>query len=75
MEGDLLGDSFNVEEEGGGEVDYSFTVNGVIGIPGIDWFFQLGGGEEMFFNKPPVEAGNACATVNKSTGVNGFQGV
>ena len=38
MEGDLLGDSFNVEKEGGGEVDYSFAVDEVIGVSCVDWF-------------------------------------
>ena len=36
MEGDLLGDSFNVEEEGRSEANYSFAVNGVIGVPHVD---------------------------------------
>ena len=36
MEGDLLGNTFDVEEEGGGEVDYSFAVNGVVGVPCVD---------------------------------------
>ena len=38
MEGDPLGDTFNVEEEGRGEVDYSFAINGIIGIPCVDRF-------------------------------------
>ena len=75
MEGDLLNDSFDVEEEGGGEMDYSFTVNGVIGVSGVDWFFQPGSGKGMFSDKSPIEAGDACATVNKGTGVDSFQGV
>ena len=29
----------------------------------------------MFPDKPPVETGDACATVNKGAGVDGFQGV
>ena len=64
-----------VEEEGGGEADYSFAINGVISILGIDRFLQLGGGEGMFPNKSPIEARDACATVNKGTSVNSFQGV
>ena len=36
MEGDLSGDTFDIEKEGGGEVNYSFAVNGVIGVPCID---------------------------------------
>ena len=38
MEGDLLGDSFNVEEEGRGEADYSFAINGVISVSCVDRF-------------------------------------
>ena len=38
MEGDFLSDPFDIEEEGGGEADYSFTVNGVVGILGVDQF-------------------------------------
>ena len=75
MGGDLPGNSFNVEEGGRGEADYSFTVDGVIGISSIDWFLQPGSGEGMLFNKPPVEAGDACTTVYEGTGVDGFQGV
>ena len=38
MEDDFPSDSFNIKEVGGGEVDYSFTINGVISILGIDCF-------------------------------------
>ena len=38
MEGDFSGNSFDVEEEGGGEVNYSFAVNGVIGVSRVDGF-------------------------------------
>ena len=38
MEGDLLGDTFDVEEESGGEANYFFAVDGVIGVPCIDGF-------------------------------------
>ena len=72
MEGNLLSDAFNIEEEDGGEMDYSFAVDGVVGIPCIDWFLQPSGRQGMFSNKPPIEAGDACAAVYESTGVNGF---
>ena len=75
VKGDLPSNSFNIEEEGGGEVDYSLAVNGVVGISGIDWFLQPGGGEGMFSDKSPIKAGDACATVNKSMCVDGFQGL
>ena len=38
MDGNLLSDSFNVKEEDGGEPNYSFAVDGVISVSGIDWF-------------------------------------
>ena len=41
----------------------------------IDWFFQLDSGEGMLSHKPPVKAGDTCATVSEGTGVDGFQGV
>ena len=64
MKGDFLGDSFDVEEEGGGETNYSFAVNGVIGVSCVDRLLQLCGGESVFPDKPPVEAGDACAIEN-----------
>ena len=50
MEGDFPSDPFNIKEEGEGEADYSFAINGVIGVSGIDWFFQLG--RECFLTNP-----------------------
>ena len=38
MEGDFSGNTFNVEEEGRSEANYSFAVDGVIGIPRVDGF-------------------------------------
>ena len=38
MEGDLSGDAFDVKEEGGGEADHSFAVDGVISVPRVDGF-------------------------------------
>ena len=75
MEGDFPSNPFDVEEEGGGEADYSFAINGVISVSGVYWFFQPGSGKGMFSDKPPIKAGDACATINKGAGVNSFQGV
>ena len=75
MKGDFSSNSFYIEKEGGSEIDYSFTVNGIISVSGIDWFLQLGSREGMFFNKSPVETRDACTTINEGTGVDGFQGV
>ena len=75
MEADLLSDTLNIEEEGGGEANYSFAVNGVISISCVDGLLQLCGGEGMFPDESPVETGDACAAVNEGTGVDGFQDV
>ena len=75
MEDDLLGNTFDVEKEGGGETNHSFTVDRVIGVPCIDRFLQPCGGKGVFPNKSPVEAGDACTTVKEGTGVDSFQGV
>ena len=45
MEGDFLGDAFDVKDEGRGEPDHSFSINGVICIPSIDRFLQPGSGK------------------------------
>ena len=38
VKGDFPGDPFNVKEEGRGEMDYSFAINGVVGVPRVDGF-------------------------------------
>ena len=38
MEGDLSGDTFDVEEEGGGEADYPLTIDGVVSVSCVDGF-------------------------------------
>ena len=75
MEGDLPSDTFDVEKEGGSEVDYPFAIDRVIGVSCINRFLQLHGGEGMFSDKPPVKAGDASAAINEGTGVDSFQGV
>ena len=39
MEGDSLGNSSDVKEQGGGELDYSFGIDRVICILCLDWGF------------------------------------
>ena len=75
MEGNLLSDTFVIEEECGGETDHSFAIDGVVSVPCIDWLLQLAGREGMLSNKPLVEAGDACTAVYEGMGVDGFQGV
>ena len=75
MEGDFPGDALDVKEESGGEADHSLAVDGIISVSCVDRLFQPCGGEGMFPNEPPVEAGDAGAAVNEGAGVNGFQGV
>ena len=67
MEGNLPSNTFNVEEEGGGEMDHSLAIDGVVSVPCVDWFLQPGSREGMLSNKPPVEAGDACTTVYEGT--------
>ena len=38
MKSHLSCDPFNVEEEGGGEMEDSFAINGVVSVQGINWF-------------------------------------
>ena len=38
MEGDLSGDALDIEEESGGEADYSFAIDRVIGVSCVDGF-------------------------------------
>ena len=38
MEGDFSGDTFNVEEQDGGEANHSLAVDGIVGVSCIDGF-------------------------------------
>ena len=75
MEGDPLGYSSNVKEQGGGEPDYPFGVDGVVHIPCLDRDFQALDRKFVFSDKPPVNAGDACPTIYEGSGVNGFHRV
>ena len=70
-----MGYSSDVEEQGGSESDYSFRVNRVVHVLGLDWVFQALGGDSLFSDKPPVDAGDACSTVDKGSCLNGFHRV
>ena len=71
----MAGYSSDIEEQGGGEPDYSFRIDGVIRVPGLDRFLETLGGDSLFSDEPPVDAGDACSAVNQSSGFNGFHRV
>ena len=75
MEGDSSGYPSNIKEQGGGELDYSLGIDGVIHIPCLDQGFQVLGRKFVFPNESPVDAGDACSTVNEGFGFNGFHHV
>ena len=71
----MVGYSSDIEEEGGGKPDYSFRVDRVIRISGLNRGFQALGRDSLFPDKSPVDAGDACSTVNEGFGFNGFHHV
>ena len=71
----MAGYSSNVEEEGGGELDHSFRVVQVVRISGLNRGFQVLGGDSLFPDETPVDAGDACSTVDKGSSFNGFHHV
>ena len=76
MEGDLPSDTFDVEKEGGGEADYPLLLIELsVFLAYVNRFLQSRGGKGMFSDKPPVNAGDASAAINKGVSVNSFQGV
>ena len=68
----MAGYPSDIEEQGSGEPDYSFGIDRVIRVPGLDRGFQALGRKFVFPNESPVDAGDACSTVNEGSGVNGF---
>ena len=71
----MAGYSSNVEEQGSGEPDYSFRVDGVVRVSGLDGFLETFGGDSLFSDESPVDAGDTCPTVDKGSGFNGFHRV
>ena len=47
MEGDSSGNYSKVKEQGGGESDYSFGIDGVIHVLCLNWVLQALGGESL----------------------------
>ena len=70
-----MGYSSDIEEQGGGKPDYSLGVDGVVRVSGLDGFLEAFGGDPLFSDKPPVDAGDACSAVNQGLGLNGFHRV
>ena len=72
MEEMLLSNSFNVGKQGTGETDFSIFVQGLIDVVDLDRVIEFHSGEGVFSHKLPVNAGDVCTTVDKSSGVNNF---
>ena len=75
VEGGLASYSSNIEEQGGGKPDYSFRVNGVVRVSGLNGFLEALGGDSLFSNEPPVDAGDTRSTIDQGSGFNGFHRV
>ena len=72
MEGDSLGYSSNIKEQGSGKLDYSLGVDGVVHVPCLHWGFQVLDRKFVFPDKSPVDARDTCPTIYEGSGVNGF---
>ena len=70
-----MGYSSDIEEQGGSKLDYSFRVNRVVRVSGLDRVFQALGGDSLFPDKPLVDTGDACSAVDKGSCFNGFHRV
>ena len=68
----MAGYSSDVEEQGGGKPDHSFGVDRVVRVSGLDGFLEMFGGDPLFSDEPPVDAGDACPTVDKGSSFNSF---
>jgi hypothetical protein len=75
VEGDLLVNLSNIDEEGGGEEDISFLVGGLINIADSDEYGEAILREVMLLDKGLVNVGDFCTTIDESRGVNDFKGV
>ena len=71
----MAGYSSDVEEQGGGKPDHSFGVDRVVRVSGLDGFLETFGGDPLFSDEPPVDAGDAHSAVNQGSGFNGFHSV
>jgi hypothetical protein len=66
MEGDLLVDFSNINEESGREEDIPFSVGGLINVADSDGYGEAISREVVFSDEGPVDAGDFCTTVNES---------
>ena len=71
----MAGYSSDIEEQGCGEPDYSFRVDGIVRISGLDGFHETFGGDSLFSDEPPVDARDACSAIYQCLGFNGFHRV
>ena len=72
MKGYFLSNSFDVEEEGSGEEDFSIFVGGLVYVVDNDGGFELIGGKLGFSYKSSVNAGDFCTVIDEGASVNGF---
>jgi hypothetical protein len=75
VEGDLLVDRSNINEEGGGKEDISLSVGRLVNIVDSDGYGEAISREVVLSDEGPVDAGDFCTAVNKSKGVYNFERV
>jgi hypothetical protein len=75
MEGDLLVDLSNIDEEGGGKEDISLSVGRLINIADSDGYGEAISREVVLSDEGPVDAGDFCTAVDESRGVDDFERV
>ena len=71
----FLHNTLYVGKKGAGKVDFPIFVQGLVNISYFDGNIKFHGGEGVFSNKLPVDAGDVCTTVNQGMSVNNFQHV
>ena len=72
MEGDFLGDPFNVEEESSGKEDFPISLGRLVHIVDNNGGFEPIGRKLVFSYESPVNPGDFTTAGNKGMGVNDF---
>jgi hypothetical protein len=75
MEGDLLVDLSDIDEEGGGEEDIPFSVGGLVDVADSDGYGEAISREVVLLDKGPVDAGDFYTAIDESRGVDDFERV